>query len=152
MADILELTAVKKKLTGRLYVHQANGTQTFAVDKSGGKFGSIAVNDWPVYDNLGPNKKVVGRAQGSQVNGLNVPSGANWKADFHLEFPDDTRYKNSIIEVKGKVITAEGQLAIIGGTGEFAGAKGIIKVKVVDSSNGRMWEFNIEATCCGPFN
>ncbi|KAJ4767543.1 Dirigent protein [Rhynchospora pubera] len=147
----IRMTPVRKRLEARLYLFQAAAgegkNQTVVVDLNNHfSFGTIAVNDWLVYDSLGPNKRVVAHAQGTQVHVLNSP-GERWKTDIFFVFENDG-LKGSTLEVRGSSVTEVGEWAIVGGTGEFARAEGIMYKKVVQDfgNNRRMVELNIDAT------
>ncbi|PWZ41898.1 Horcolin [Zea mays] len=102
--------------------------------------GATVVNNWAVYDGPGPGAKLVGRAQG-----LHILAG-NWVNSFTLVFEDE-RFSGSTLEVRG--ITVEtGEWAVVGGTGQFAMANGIISKKFHEQrSDGNVIELSVHAFC-----
>ncbi|OEL16101.1 hypothetical protein BAE44_0022881 [Dichanthelium oligosanthes] len=102
--------------------------------------GTTAVNNWQIYDGLGPEAKVVARAQG-----LHILAG-KWRCGFSIVFENE-RFNGSTLEVDG-VIVEEGEWAIVGGTGEFKMATGVIYKKVHQSnSNGNIIELTVHGFC-----
>ncbi|KAJ3702717.1 hypothetical protein LUZ61_006422 [Rhynchospora tenuis] len=138
------ITTVKNNFRGRLYLHHSLGTQRVVVNTGNSGFGSIAINDWLVYDGLGSNKKVIARARGVQHNTLNTNTPfARWNITFYLEFEND----GSRIDVRGQ-LNWPTEWTIIGGTGKFARAEGIIYADRVQESGGtNILELNIDGTC-----
>lgn len=66
------------------------------------------------------------------------------------------RFKGSSLKVLGDFamdkngVAADGEWAIVGGTGEFAYANGIVTTKIIENmhpTNGRIWELRIRAFC-----
>ncbi|KAM0887232.1 hypothetical protein ACQ4PT_029186 [Festuca glaucescens] len=103
--------------------------------------GTITVNNWPVYDGVGPDKKLVARAQG-----LHVLAGKLHNS-FSIVFEDE-RFKASTLEVMGAHVDKEGEWAIVGGTGEFAMACGVIKRRVHEQSvDADIIELTISGLC-----
>ncbi|PAN16526.1 hypothetical protein PAHAL_3G066600 [Panicum hallii] len=83
--------------------------------------GAIVVNNWPIYDGAGPGATVVARAQG-----LHIHAG-NWNNVFSIVF-ENQRFHGSTLEVMG-ISVEHGEHAIVGGTGQFAMARGVIYKK-----------------------
>uniref|UniRef100_A0ACD5WG20 Uncharacterized protein n=1 Tax=Avena sativa TaxID=4498 RepID=A0ACD5WG20_AVESA len=142
----------KNELHFHLYMHQHlqgepnGGNQQVVVDsKRPQSFGCIAANDWTIYDGLGPDANLVARAQG-----LHVGAGMakeNWFVCFNMVFTDD-RFKGSSFKVLGDFQTEEGEFAIVGGTGEFAFAQGVVTFKKIEElKKGNIRELNIHALC-----
>lgn len=86
---------------------------------------AAVVHDLAVYDGVGPDKKLVARAQGLRA------SAGNWHNSFSMVFEDE-RLKGSTLEIMGASIDKEGEWAIVGGTGVFAMAQGIVVRKIHD--------------------
>ncbi|KAJ4813671.1 Dirigent protein [Rhynchospora pubera] len=137
----------KKELQMRLYMHHLfqgpNQNQTTVIPPSNGKsFGWTAINDWTMYDGRGPDAKVVARAQG-----LHIQAGMKdslWYNSLNVVF-EDARFKGSTLQVMGTVVEG-GDWAIVGGTGEFTLAEGVIyKNKVETLSDGDVMEVTIQA-------
>jgi hypothetical protein len=80
--------------------------------------GAIVVNNWPIYDGAGPGATVVARAQGMHVY------AGNWNNVFSIVF-EIQRFKGSTLQVMG-ISVENGEFAIVGGTGQFAMASGVI--------------------------
>ncbi|CAL5089661.1 unnamed protein product [Urochloa decumbens] len=108
--------------------------------ESTGPIGETVVNNWQVYDGPGSDAKVVARAQG-----LHIQAG-NWLCSFSLVFENE-RFSGSTLEVMG--ITVEsGEWAVVGGTGEFAMATGVISKKLYERrSDGNIIQLTIRALC-----
>ncbi|TKW25027.1 hypothetical protein SEVIR_3G089500v4 [Setaria viridis] len=83
--------------------------------------GVIAVNNWEIYDGLGPGAAIVARAQG-----LHIHAG-NWSNVFSIVF-ETPRFSGSTLEVMGTYVDI-GEFAIVGGTKQFAMARGVIYKK-----------------------
>ncbi|XP_044953299.1 dirigent protein 4-like [Hordeum vulgare subsp. vulgare] len=115
-----------------LYLHQiASGPGTNQVvivtSSKASDFGLTSVTDWAVID--GPNPAtatIVARTKGMQVQA--DVAGPGWFNYFSMVFEKNSRYNGSSFEAMGiNFQTGQGQMAIMGGTGEFAMARGIIK-------------------------
>ncbi|KAF6998556.1 hypothetical protein CFC21_014671 [Triticum aestivum] len=86
------------------------------------EFGSLVANDWVITDEPGRDTKVVAHAKGIHIQaGMDTE---DYYVSFNMVF-DDGRFKGSTLQVMGTVV-AEGEWAILGGTGEFALARGVI--------------------------
>ncbi|TVU30791.1 hypothetical protein EJB05_22432, partial [Eragrostis curvula] len=108
-----------------LYLHHISGgptpTQSTVVSANPGTgLGETAVNNWPIYDGLGPYANVVARAQG--VHFL----AGGWHNSFTIVFKD-ARLRGSILQVMGLSVE-QGEWSIVGGTGQFAMARGICNI------------------------
>jgi hypothetical protein len=70
-----------------LYLHHyyagPNPTQATVIKGSANRLGEICVNNWPIYDGLGSDAKVVARAQG-----LHICAG-NWRCGFSIVFENE---------------------------------------------------------------
>ncbi|KAJ1695037.1 hypothetical protein LUZ63_011735 [Rhynchospora breviuscula] len=137
----------QNELYFHLYLHHTplgpNRDQAGIVDPHlQNSFGSTVVNDWPLYDGLGSNAKVIARAQGLHIQaGMRSQS---WYNSFSIVF-EDARFKGSSLQVMGPVVE-EGEWAIVGGTGEFPLAQGVIYKKFLEQrSNGNIMELDIHA-------
>ncbi|KAJ3709040.1 hypothetical protein LUZ61_012745 [Rhynchospora tenuis] len=147
-SSTIQTSEVENELRVRLYLHHTpsgpNKNQITVVEPNGpGSFGSVVIHDWPLTGTLDPNGKVFARAQGMHVQAGIVKS--NWYNTFSLVFEDD-RFKGSAFEVKGTDVN-EGEWSIVGGSGQFAKAEGVIyKKKVHDQNGGDIMEVTIIAT------
>jgi hypothetical protein len=112
------------------------------------QFGNIVANDWTIYDGLGTGAKLVARAQGSHM-GTSETEGT-WFICFNIVFVDE-RFKGSSLKVLGHFEDpAQGEWAILGGTGEFVNAQGVVSFKkVMEMDNGKttVTELEIRAAC-----
>ncbi|KAE8775550.1 hypothetical protein D1007_51941 [Hordeum vulgare] len=64
---------------------------------------------------------------------------------------ESRRFKNSTLQVLGSSVKKEGEWAIVGGTGEFAMARGVIKIKVHEKiPGGEILELDILGYCTMP--
>ncbi|CAN6213664.1 unnamed protein product [Urochloa humidicola] len=105
-----------------------------------GPLGTTAVNNWPVYDGPGPDAKVVAHAQGFHMQ------AGNWFNSFSLVFENE-RFSGSTLQVMG-IVVETGEWAIVGGTGQFAMATGVISKKFHEQrSDGNIIELTIRAFC-----
>ncbi|CAN6209807.1 unnamed protein product [Urochloa humidicola] len=105
-----------------------------------GPLGTTVVNNWTVYDGPGPDAKVVAHAQG-----LHIEAG-NWLNSFSLVFENE-RFSGSTLQVMG-IVVETGEWAIVGGTGQFAMATGVIFKKFHEQrSDGNIIELTIRAFC-----
>ncbi|KAJ1277178.1 hypothetical protein BS78_05G275100 [Paspalum vaginatum] len=113
-------------------------------------WGAIVVDDFIIRD--GPddtNANLVGRARGMHVcNGID---DANWLFCHSIMFTD-TSFKGSSIKMLGDHREeADGEWAVVGGTGEFAYARGVVTANVIEpytpASGQRKWELDIRAFC-----
>lgn len=102
--------------------------------------GATVVNNWTVYDGTDPNATLVARAQGLHIN------AGNWHNTFSLVFEVE-RFKGSTLQVMG-ISIVEGEWAIVGGTGEFTMATGVISKKLHKNTKGEdIIELAIHAFC-----
>ncbi|KAF8776529.1 hypothetical protein HU200_003244 [Digitaria exilis] len=121
-----------------LYLHHTclgpNANQSSVVD------GKLAANNCTVFDGPGTDAKLVARAQG-----LHIDAG-NWHNSFSLVF-ENGRYSGSTLQVMG-IVVERGEWAIIGGTGQFAMATGVIYKRFhVQNSDGNVMELTIKGFC-----
>ncbi|KAJ3705521.1 hypothetical protein LUZ61_009226 [Rhynchospora tenuis] len=130
-----------------LYLHhtplEPNRDQVAIIEpKLNNSFGTLVVNDWPLYDGLGPNAKLIGRAQGFHLQaGM---KSQHWYNSFSIVF-EDAQFKGSSLQVMGPVVE-RGEWAIVGGTGQFHLAHGVIYKKFHEQrKNGNIMELNIHA-------
>ncbi|XP_051220833.1 pterocarpan synthase 1 [Lolium perenne] len=135
MADpsfMCPIVPCEREINLRLYLHQVidgpDHNQVVTVN-SGHRswFGTTAVIDWTVTDAPEPDATIVARAKGMQVQA--DLDGPGWFHYFSMVF-QDPRFKGSTLAVMGQYLL-EGEMAIMGGTGEFAMARGVIKYKTV---------------------
>jgi hypothetical protein len=156
-----------------LYLHHTflgrpNTTQAKIVEKDTATgLGQTNVNNWKIYDGVGPDAKVVARAQG-----LHMYAG-KWHCSFSIVFENERyiyfmhrsifskscsksknlyiyhicRFNGSTLEVNG-VIVEKGEWAIVGGTGEFKMATGVIYKKLYEqNSDGNIIELTVHGFC-----
>uniref|UniRef100_A0A0E0DGA2 Dirigent protein n=1 Tax=Oryza meridionalis TaxID=40149 RepID=A0A0E0DGA2_9ORYZ len=129
----------------KLYLHHTpagprpNQSGVTSTNKETG-LGSLVVNNWQVYHGIGCDAKVVAHAQG-----LHVYAG-NWHNSFTLVFEDE-RFKGSTLEVMG-IVVEQGEWAIVGGTGQFAMANGVIFKKFHEQKKeGNIMVLTIKGFC-----
>lgn len=104
--------------------------------------GLTAANNWAIYDGIGPEAELVARAQGLHTN-----VAGNWYNSFIMVF-EIQRFKDSTLEIMGATVEKEGEWAIVGGTGGFAMARGVIHRKVHENTaDGEILELTIDAFC-----
>ncbi|XP_066333381.1 uncharacterized protein [Miscanthus floridulus] len=106
-------------------------------------FGCTNVHDYPIYDSLDPNAKIVARAQGLHTE--TCLDYDNWFHWSRLVFHDESFEGSSFIAI-GDQNKITGEWAIVGGTGVFAFAKGTITIcRVQDSGSSNIKEICIRA-------
>ncbi|XP_052145174.1 dirigent protein 23-like [Oryza glaberrima] len=93
-------------------------------------FGLTAISDWTILDGPGPNASVVGRAQGMHFQSGHIRE--KWYTSMNFLF-EDTRFNGSMLQVMGTT-PQDDQWAILGGTGEFVAAEGIVEHKIVQTN------------------
>ncbi|KAE8784431.1 hypothetical protein D1007_41983 [Hordeum vulgare] len=104
-------------------------------------WGSTEVNNWTIYDGVGPCAKLVARAQG-----LHLYAGS-WHNTFTLRFEIE-RFKKSTLQVMGASVDEEGEWSIVGGTGELAMARGVITKKLhARTDGGNIIQLTIHGFC-----
>ncbi|XBI05275.1 hypothetical protein VPH35_133452 [Triticum aestivum] len=116
-------------------------------------WGSTEVNNWPIYDRVGTDAKLVARAQG-----LHIYAG-NWHNMLTIVFEIERfvstckcmllhKFKQSTLQIMGTSVEQEGQWSIVGGTGELAMARGVINKKLHHRTNeGDIIELTIHGFC-----
>lgn len=119
----------------------SNATQATVVKPDGATgLGETAVNNWMIYDGPSPDATVVARAQG-----LHTYAG-NWHNTFSIVFQTE-RFKGSTLEVMG-ISVEDGEWAIVGGTGQFAMATGVISKRFHEQrSEGNIIELTVHGFC-----
>ncbi|KAF3328603.1 jasmonate-induced protein [Carex littledalei] len=146
--NIAPVSALQKnELYFHMYLHHtplgSNRNQSGIVNPNlPNSFGWTVVNDWPLYDALGPNAKVIARAQGLHIQtGMSSQKYQNY---LSIVF-EDARFKGSTLQVMGPVVEG-GEWAIVGGTGEFPMARGVIYKKFHEQKkDGNIMELDIHA-------
>ncbi|XP_048539092.1 uncharacterized protein LOC125518220 [Triticum urartu] len=95
--------------------------------------GKTAVNNWGVYDGAGSKAKLV-----AKTHGMHTLAG-KWSNWFTLAFVVG-RFEASTLQVMGAndEDEADNDWAIVGGTGEFAMARGIIRRRVYSITNSTL--------------
>lgn len=107
------------------------------------QFGNTAVNDWVITDGPGRGAKVVARAKGIHIQ--TAKDGNNYYVSFNMVFEDCSGFKGSTLQVMGPIVE-HGEWAIVGGTGEFTLAQGIIyKTFYQQHKDGNIMELDIHA-------
>lgn len=151
MASYYEITSRGALIKGRefnfsnLYLYHiynsSEPNQQQIIDNvSSTAMGGLTVNNWTVYDGVASDATLVARGQG-----LHTYAG-NWHCSFTLVFEDE-RFNGSTLEVKG-IFEETHDWAIVGGTGEFAMASGVIKKTVYERTpEGTIIELMIRGFC-----
>ncbi|KAE8778652.1 Dirigent protein [Hordeum vulgare] len=131
-----------KKLYLRQNTSGPNSNQTKLIDGDvGSEFGRTAVTNWAIHDGPSPGAKVVARARGLHVNAVDDHSS------FTMVF-ESKSFKCSTLEIMGAIALGQGDWAIVGGTGQFAMARGVVQRFVYErSDHGQVVELAIEAFC-----
>ncbi|KAF7090985.1 hypothetical protein CFC21_093655 [Triticum aestivum] len=138
MADpsfVCPILPCEREISLRLYLHQVidgpDHNQVVTVSsRHPAWFGTTAVIDWTVTDAPQRGATIVARAKGMQVQA--DVEGPGWFHYFTMVF-EDPRFGGSTLAVMGQYLS-EGEMAIMGGTGEFAMARGVIKFRTVKNT------------------
>jgi len=106
-------------------------------------FGQLVVINYGIYDDVGSEAKLVAKAQGWSSN---AGSFYSW---ISITFFEGERFKGSTLQVMG---ASEGThvdvFAIVGGTGDFAMARGILTKKVYQRPiNTVIFEITVDGYC-----
>jgi len=102
--------------------------------------GETVVNNWTICDGPSPGATVVARALG-----LHIKAGS-WQNTFSMTFEVE-RFKDSTLQVMG-ISVEDGEWSIVGGTGQFAMASGVIHKKFHEQrSDGNIIELTVHAFC-----
>lgn len=140
----------------RMYAHQQFGSNESIVvaPNLANCFGATNVLDWDIRDGPNINAKVVGRLQGLGM--MTGKSNQNWINSSIIVFTDE-RFVGSTLNVQGNFgppyilgmpNLEEGQWTVLGGTGQFAYAQGIVTCKRFQVSNaGSVIELHIRVVC-----
>ncbi|CAN6343197.1 unnamed protein product [Urochloa humidicola] len=124
-----------------LYLHHTcrgpNANQASLINPP--KMGELAVNNWTVFDGPGSNAKLVARAQGLHIN------AGGWHLSYSLVFENESRYKGSTLQVMGVGNEKGTEWAVVGGTGEFTMATGVIYKRLHEhNGDGNVFELTIK--------
>lgn len=104
-------------------------------------FGYTNVHDHPVYDSLGPGRRIIARLQGLHTE-TNM-SNNEWFHWCNIAFRDD-RFKGSSLKAMGII----DKWAIVGGTGVFTFAQGTISLhSIKHDGNSNIIGIEISAFC-----
>ncbi|KAJ1697026.1 hypothetical protein LUZ63_005538 [Rhynchospora breviuscula] len=121
--DYYKIIPRRCELKYRLYVHRGD-VEVVAGVLSNAAFGTIVVNDWAAYDSLDSNKKLIARVQGTHTHAESNKHG-NYFDNFRITFIDGS-FKGSTLQVRGDHILKPAEWAIVGGSGEFTFAQGMV--------------------------
>ncbi|CAL5032195.1 unnamed protein product [Urochloa decumbens] len=95
-------------------------------------FGLMMAYDWPVYDGQDTSSlKPVARAQGQHIQPDMIEAGQCFHTG-NIVFEKTSRHPGSTIVFIGNGRGTEGEWAIVGGTGDFTFAQGVIYYKTVN--------------------
>ncbi|KAM3335103.1 hypothetical protein ACQJBY_029487 [Aegilops geniculata] len=142
----------QKELRFHLYMFQHCEGQRYenqrviAGDNLPNLFGTTAVHDWPIRDGSSLEANIVARAQGLHL-GVGMVN-RSWLFCFNIVFTDE-RFVGSSLKILGTLDGGSGDLAIVGGTGEFAFAQGVLTYESVKDDGGAnvTRELPIRAMC-----
>ena len=129
-------TVCEKEINLRVYLHQVvegpTQNQASMVNSTRAlSFGTMAVNDWTILVAPNPTATIIARAKGMHVQ-ADQANVAGWFTYLSIVF-QDARFSGSTLVTMG-MSPQDGQWAIVGGTGEFANAHGIIKFRALPNS------------------
>uniref|UniRef100_A0ACD5ZHM1 Uncharacterized protein n=1 Tax=Avena sativa TaxID=4498 RepID=A0ACD5ZHM1_AVESA len=102
----------------------------------------LGVDIREISDSAGQVGRIVAFARG--INVQTVDSYLSFVITFETE-----RFRGSTLQVMGASIKGEGEWAIVGGTGHFAMARGVIRRTVYEAKGEyEVQELSIDAICC----
>jgi len=131
---------------GRLYLRQVisgSGTnQSDVIEPNAATgLGQTTVNNWEIYDGLGSDAKLVAYGQGMHTY------AGNWQNWFTMVFETE-RLKGSTLQIMGASLEKSNDWAIVGGTGDFAMAQGVIKrTEYKFTGDEKIHELTIDGYC-----
>ncbi|CAN6163938.1 unnamed protein product [Urochloa humidicola] len=113
--------------------------QAVVVNPSGGGgaaghcygLGATVVHNWAIYDGPGPDAKLVARARGLHID----TTGAGLFYNTFCFMFEHGRFKGSTLQAMGVAPKSDDEYSIVGGSGEFALANGVVN-RVVHSREG----------------
>ncbi|KQJ92957.1 uncharacterized protein LOC100842141 [Brachypodium distachyon] len=115
--------------------------QMIADNAGAGKYGRTYATRWAIHHGVDSAAELVARAPG-----LITYASDSWHQGFTINFQNQ-RFKGSTLQVMG-VDYDQDEWAIVGGTGEFAMARGIIKKYPHSTARGRVVvKLNIHGFC-----
>uniref|UniRef100_A0ACD5Z0V7 Uncharacterized protein n=1 Tax=Avena sativa TaxID=4498 RepID=A0ACD5Z0V7_AVESA len=113
----------------RLFAGPSPNQEKIIEGNAATQFGETAVNNWAIYDGAGSGAELIARAQGMHMN------AGNWYNSFIVVFEGE-RFKGSTLQVTGASVGDDSDWAIVGGTGMFAMATGVVERKAPQGING----------------
>uniref|UniRef100_A0ACD6AD37 Uncharacterized protein n=1 Tax=Avena sativa TaxID=4498 RepID=A0ACD6AD37_AVESA len=136
-----------RKITfGKLFLRQilagsgTNQSDVIEANTATG-LGKTTVNNWEIYDGLVSSAQLVAYGQGMHTY------AGNWQNWFTMVF-EVPRFKGSTLQIMGASPEKSNQWAIVGGTGDFAMAQGIIKITEYKlTGDEKIHELTIDGYC-----
>ncbi|CAN6270239.1 unnamed protein product [Urochloa humidicola] len=131
----LQHDSFREELYLVLYAHQVSDgdgkNESPVIDPSLTKlFGLTTAYDWPIYDGLNTSSlKPVARGQGQHIQS-DIEGGQCFHTG-NIVFEKTSRHPGSTIVFIGNGRGTEGEWAIVGGTGDFTFAQGVIYYKTM---------------------
>ncbi|XP_047064617.1 dirigent protein 22-like [Lolium rigidum] len=125
-----------------LYLHQfvagpnhPNRNEEFLIAPANAfGFGTTLIHDWTLTRTTDPNDTLVARVQGTHIQ-AGTTNANSWYISQNIVFQSG-RFAGSTLQVMGTLTeNSVGQWSIVGGTGQFTLAQGIINYKMDPSSN-----------------
>nr|XP_051206864.1 dirigent protein 6-like [Lolium perenne] len=125
-----------------LYLHQfvagpnhPNRNEEFLISPANAfGFGNTLVHDWTMTRTTNPSDTIIARVQGTHIQ-AGTTNANHWYISQNIVFQSD-RFAGSTLQVMGRLTENNvGQWSIVGGTGEFLMAQGIINYKMDPASN-----------------
>uniref|UniRef100_A0ACD5U8H1 Uncharacterized protein n=1 Tax=Avena sativa TaxID=4498 RepID=A0ACD5U8H1_AVESA len=125
-----------------LYLHQfvagpnhPNRNEEFLIAPANAfGFGTTLIHEWTMTRTNDPSDTIVARVQGTHIQ-AGTTNANYWYTSQNIVFQSD-RFAGSTLQVMGRFTEDKvGQWSIVGGTGEFHMARGIINYKMDPASN-----------------
>ncbi|KAM3392945.1 hypothetical protein ACQJBY_013881 [Aegilops geniculata] len=125
-------SSCEEELNLSLYLHQvfagaAHNQEVILNPGFANSFGEIAVHDWTIHAAPNATSSIIARAKGMHMQVTqNQANGFAWFLPFSMVF-EDSSFRGSTLQVMGTISGANGEWAIMGGTGKLSMAHGTVK-------------------------
>ncbi|XP_037427497.1 dirigent protein 21-like [Triticum dicoccoides] len=133
-------SSCEEELNLSLYLHQvasgpAHNQEIILNPGFENSFGMVAVNDWEIHAAPDSTSSIIARAKGMHIQATkSQANGVAWFLPFSMVF-QDSRFGGSTLEVMGAITSADGEFAIVGGTGKLSMACGTVKFIAIQAQS-----------------